>query len=125
MLLLVAGLAAAAVRFANRKRASRRNEDLRERGSVKIPCRLSWPDEIKKKGFTYGKILTGSGGGVTFSGRGGKSVILPPSEWIHRDSSWRTGLLVLRYGVPGKGELRILIGEADAPAVEKLLTKQN
>ncbi|MFD9331401.1 hypothetical protein [Streptomyces sp. NPDC060065] len=124
LFVLVAGLAATAVRFVNRKKALRRDAGLRERGTVKIPCRVSWPEGIKKRGFTYGKIIAGAGGEVTFSGRGGRSAVLPASEWIHRESSWRTGLLVLRCSVPGKGELRILISEADAPTVEKLLSKQ-
>lgn len=74
-----------------------------------------------RKASTYGKIQVGADGGLTFSRRIGGVVDLPRCARVHREPSWRTGLVTLWYSVPGKGDVRILLSETDAETIEGLL----
>jgi hypothetical protein len=124
-LLLYAAPAAAAgavVRAMTRRRATRRASELADSGTVRIPCRVSWPAGTGKKAFVYGKVTANADGELTFARRGGRRTVpLPRSPWIHTEPSWRTGLVNLRYAVPGRGDVRMLLSERDAETVEGLL----
>ncbi|MDX2604045.1 hypothetical protein PV379_21045 [Streptomyces caniscabiei] len=109
------------VRSMIRRRGIRRNSALATHGFVKFPCRISWEAGTGKKAFTYGKIRAGADGGLRFSRRGGSGVDLPRCVRVHREPSWRAGLVTLRYSVPGKGDIRILLSETDAETIEGLL----
>lgn len=120
---IVACGTAAVARSTTRRRAGRRATGLAESGAVKLPCRVSWEAGTGRKGFVYGKVVVGAGadGGLAFSRRWKNPVELPRSEWVHREESWRAGLINLRYTAPGKGEVRILLSERDADTLEGLL----
>lgn len=49
------------------------------------------------------------------------SLPLPRSDWVRRETSWRPGLAILRYTVPGRGDVRILLSEADVELIEGFL----
>lgn len=51
------------------------------------------------------------------SARGGV-IDLPRPEWVHKEKSWRNGLVIPRYSPPGKRGVRILLSEVDAEAVD-------
>lgn len=121
LLSIVACCAAKIVHSVTRKRAARRSIEAAESASTKFPCRISWKPEIGKEGFVYGKIIAGTDGDLMFSRRKGRLVNLPHSEWVHREASWRPGLSILRYTVPGKGDVRILLSEVDVDTIEDLL----
>ncbi|MFF3375237.1 hypothetical protein ACFYXF_20095 [Streptomyces sp. NPDC002680] len=120
---IVACGTAAVVRSTTRRRAGRRSSALAESSAGKLPCRVSWQAGTGRKGFVYGKVVAGAGtdGELAFSRRWKDSVELPRSEWIHREESWRAGLVNLRYTAPGRGEVRILLSERDADTLELLL----
>lgn len=118
---LPAAAAGAAVRAMTRRRATRRAADLADSGMVRIPCRVSWPAGTGKKAFVYGKVTVDAAGELTFARRGGRTMPLPRSAWIHTEPSWRTGLVNLRYAVPGRGDVRMLLSEKDAETVAGLL----
>lgn len=112
---------AAVTRSIIRKRAGRRSAELPESGSIRIPCRVSWKAGTGRKAFVYGKVVADAGGELAFSWRWKDPVPLPRSDWVHREVSWRAGLVNLRYAVPGQGEVRILLSEGDADTLEGLL----
>ncbi|MFI8220224.1 hypothetical protein [Streptomyces sp. NPDC085932] len=121
LLVILAGAAALAVRTAVRGRAARRSTGLAEQGSARFPCRLSWEAGTGRKAFTYGKIEAGAAEGLRFIRRGGGPLALPRALRVHTEPSWRTGLVLLRYTAAGKGDVRILLSEADAVTVAGLL----
>ncbi|WP_405767571.1 hypothetical protein [Streptomyces sp. NBC_01538] len=109
------------VRSATRRRASGRGAELAESGSTQLPCRISWKAGTGRKKFLYGKIAAGADGGLAFLRQWKDPVQLPRSDWVHREASWRAGLVNLRYAAPGQGEIRILLSEGDADTLERLL----
>ncbi|NNN34143.1 hypothetical protein HLK59_28030 [Streptomyces sp. S3(2020)] len=115
-----AGVTAVAL-GAQRGRAARRATTLASSGTASFPCRISWPAGMGKKAFVYGKVVTGDGGQLTFARRGRSPVPLPRSGSVRVEPSWRTGLVTLRYDVPGQGDVRMLLNETDAETVEGLL----
>ncbi|MEU6381244.1 hypothetical protein [Streptomyces sp. NPDC046909] len=123
ILLFGAGAVAAGAlaRAANRRRAVSRASGLADSGTVRFPCRISWPAGTGKKAFVYGKVAPGADGQLTFTRRIGSPVPLPRSGSVHIEPSWRTGLVTLRYGVPGQGDVRMLLSAGDAATVEGLL----
>ncbi|MGW5130412.1 hypothetical protein [Streptomyces sp. NPDC004135] len=121
LLVILAGAAALAVRTAARRRAAGRGAALAEHGSARFPCRLSWEAGTGRKGFTYGKIEAGAAEGLLFTRRRGGPLTLPHAVRVHTEPSWRAGLVLLRYTAPGKGDVRILLSEADAATVTGLL----
>jgi hypothetical protein len=124
LILGILALAAAMVtRSLNRRRAAGRNTALAGSGSAEFPCRLSWEAGTGKKAFVYGKVRAGKDGGLAFSRLGGALVSLPRSDWVHREKSWRADLVTLRYTAPGKGEVRMLLSEADAELVERRIRR--
>lgn len=120
---ILAYVAAMIVRSTTRRRATKRSAKLAEFGSAEFPCQLSWETEVGKKSFVYGKVLAANEG-LAFSRRRGGLVSLPRSDWVHRETSWRTGLVILRYTVPGKGDVRLLVSEADAELIEGFLSSK-
>jgi hypothetical protein len=118
--ILVSG-ATVAVRAVISRRAVSRRAELKISGSVKLPCRLRWDSGTSRKGFVYGKILANTNGSLTFSRLMAHNVPLPQTGWVHREPSWRSGLVILRYTVPGQGVIRILLSEEDADTVERLV----
>lgn len=111
----------ALIRRAQVGRAQRRATDLASSGTASFPCRISWPAGTGKRAFVYGKVAAGADGQLTLSRPGRSSVPLPRSAWVHRDPCWRTGMLTLRYAVPGQGDVRMMLVEKDAETVERLL----
>lgn len=118
--ILASGVVAVA-RSATRKRSGGRSAELAESGSIRIPCRVSWKAGTGRKTFVYGKVVADAGGELAFSRRRKDPVPLPRSDWVHREVSWRAGLVNLRYTVPGQDEVRILLSEGDADTLEGLL----
>jgi hypothetical protein len=118
--ILVSAVVAVA-RSTTRKRAGRRSAELAESGSTRIPCRVSWKAGTGRKAFVYGKVVASVDGQLAFSRRWKAPVRLPRSEWVHREASWRAGLVNLRYATPGRGDVRILVSEGDADTLERLL----
>src|SRR4051812_48175878 len=97
---IVALVAGGVIRAINHKRAVRRSAEMVEFGSAEFPCRLSWEAATGTKGFVFGKISSGSDGKLIFSRRWRGPTNLPRSEWVHREDSWRPGLVTLRYTAP-------------------------
>ncbi|GAA0307003.1 hypothetical protein ACKI1I_26270 [Streptomyces turgidiscabies] len=110
-------------RAAIRRLADSRRAVLAASGTVGFPCRVSWEAGTGRKAFVYGKVVASAGadGEMAFSRRWKKPVKLPRSQWVHRDASWRAGLVNLRYAAPGRGDVRILLAERDADTLEGLL----
>jgi len=48
-------------------------------------------------------------------------VSLPRSPHIKQEPSWRTGLTTLTYTPPARGKITILLSDADAENVKKIL----
>jgi hypothetical protein len=123
-LLLLAAVAAGTgvlVRAANRRRATGRAADLAATGTASFPCRISWPAGTGKKAFVYAKVAVGADGRLAFARRGRSPVALPGRGSVRIEPSWRTGMVTLRYAVPGQGDVRMLLSEKDAETVEGLL----
>ncbi|MFI1352628.1 hypothetical protein ACH4TV_03400 [Streptomyces sp. NPDC020898] len=69
----------------------------------------------------YGKIVVGGDGELAFSRQWRNPVKLPRGESVHREASWRPGLVNLRCTAPGEDEIRFLLSERDADTLEGLL----
>jgi hypothetical protein len=122
LLLAVAAVGTGAlVRAANRRRATSRAVDLAATGTTSVPCRISWSAGTGNKAFVYGKVVTGADGQPAFARRGRSPLPLPRNGSVRVEPSWRTGLVTLRYVVPGQGDVRMLLSEKDADTVGALL----
>jgi hypothetical protein len=69
----------------------------------------------------YGKVVNRADGQPAFARRGRSPLPLPRSGSVRVEHGWRTGLVTLRYVVPGQGDVRMLLNEKDAETVRGLL----
>lgn len=120
--LLVAGIIGRlTVRLISR-RALRREKTYNEYESLHVPCRLSWPEEMNRRGSHYGKLVSGDGS-LTFRGRRGVNVKIPLRCSVRVKPSWRTGNSVVTLTTSARGEIVILLNDKDAELLQYCYAK--
>lgn len=113
---VLALLSVTAVVAATRRRASARAGDVSRGAKVGFPCRVSWRAVTGRRSFVYGKISTG-GSGSFFVRPFRSPVPVPEGSVVRTEKSWRAGMSVLTYRTAGGAELRVMVSDADVPAL--------
>lgn len=115
--LLVAGVVGRfAVRLISR-RALQRGEVYNNSGILNVPCRLSWPEGMNRRGSHYGRLVS-SDDSLTFRGRRGTNVKVPLRCSVHVKPSWRSGNSVVTLTTSIRGNVVILLSDKDAELLQ-------
>ncbi|WP_329592564.1 hypothetical protein OG298_28630 [Streptomyces sp. NBC_01005] len=120
-LALAAAAGGSVARGVVRRRAVRRAAAAEAGESFEIPSRVAWVEVTGRKGMVYGK-LAASRSGVAFARRFRDPVVVPEATFVKTEPSRRGGLVVLHYRSADGSGIRILVAEAEAVTVRRLLS---
>ncbi|MEU9107036.1 hypothetical protein AB0D54_22330 [Streptomyces xanthophaeus] len=130
---LAALLVGTPVRAAVARRSARRAGAAQAGESVAVPCRVTWKEGLGRRSSVYGKLsrpmdgaeggaAAGVGSAVVFKRPGRRPVELPAGgRASRRPAGWRPAMQVFAYRGPGGEEIQLLVHDAEAELVTRLL----